>query len=185
VVVMVIFNYLRVSTVEQNIERQLLNVECDETFIDKVSGKNTKDRPQLLILLSKIRKDDVVNVHDLSRLARSTMDLLSLVEQILDVGATIHFRKENLIFNGDKSPFQNLQLSMLASISQFEREIMLSRQKEGIAIAKDKGVYTGRKSKFSGDEVASIKAEFKTTTNKSELARKYDITRQYLYKLCA
>jgi len=183
---MMIFNYLRVSTQEQNTDRQLLNIKSDEVFIDKVSGKNTKDRPQLLVMLSKLRSGDVVNVHDLSRLARSTKDLLSLVEQILDVGASIHFHKENLIFNGDRSdPFQNLQLSMLGAISQFEREIMLSRQKEGIAIAKDKGVYTGRKSKFSDSEIASIKAEFGTTSNKSELARKHDITRQYLYKLCS
>jgi len=180
-----IFNYLRVSTTEQNTERQLMDVECDGVFIDKVSGKNTKDRPQLLVMLSKLRKDDVVNVHDLSRLARSTKDLLALVEQMLDVGASIHFKKEGLIFNGDKSdPFQTLQLSMLGAISQFEREIMLSRQSEGIAIAKANGVYTGRKSRFSDDDITKIKAEFGTTSNKSELARNYGITRQYLYKLC-
>jgi len=181
-----IFNYLRVSTTEQNTTRQLLDVACDESFIDKVSGKNTKDRPQLLLLLAKLRSGDTVNVHDLSRLARSTKDLLALVEHILSVGASIHFRKENLIFNGDKSdPFQTLQLSMLGAISQFEREIMLSRQKEGIAIAKLNGVYEGRKSRFSDSDIANIKAEFGTTSNKSELARKYDITRQYLYKLCS
>lgn len=181
-----IFNYLRVSTVEQNTDRQLSTVTSDETFIDKVSGKNTKDRPQLLLMLSKLRAGDVVNVHDLSRLARSTRDLLSLVEQIIEVGASIHFHKENLKFNGDKSDaFQNLQLSMLGAISQFEREIMLSRQAEGIAIAKTKGVYRGRQSKFTSADIANIKEEFVTTSNKSELARKWCITRQYLYKICA
>jgi len=181
-----IFNYLRVSTTEQNTDRQLATVPSDETFIDKVSGKNTKDRPELLKMLSKLRHGDVVNVHDLSRLARSTRDLLSLVEQILNVGASIHFHKENLIFNGDKSdPFQNLQLSMLGAISQFEREIMLSRQKEGIAIAKSKGVYRGRQSKFSDDDIAKIQQQFQTVENKSQLAREWNITRQYLYKLCS
>ena len=182
-----IFNYIRVSTIEQNTERQLKDVKCDEQFIEKVSAKDTKNRPELLRLLGKLRTEDIVNVHDLSRLARSTKDLLTLVEQILSTGASIHFHKENLRFTSgnDADPFQQLQLTMLAAIAQFERQIMLSRQAEGIAIAKNKGKYRGRQSKFSESEINDIKEQFKVADNKAQLARDWGITRQYLYKIAA
>lgn len=181
-----IFNYIRVSTVEQNTGRQLIGVSCDREYTEKVSGKDT-NRPQLQTLLSNLRNGDIVNVHELSRLARNTQDLLSIVDQIIDAGASIHFIKENLKFDGARKndAFQKLMLTMLAAISTFERDLLLERQREGIAIAKVKGKYKGRKSKFSEADIQKITSEFAISNNKSQLAKKYGITRSYLYQLAS
>ena len=103
-----IFNYIRVSTVEQNTERQLRDVVCDRVYEEKVSGKDT-NRPQLQTMLSNIRSGDIINIHEMSRLARNTRDLLNLVEDITSKGATIIFHKENMTFKGDgkQDPYQN------------------------------------------------------------------------------
>ena len=97
-----IFNYIRVSTIEQNTERQLRDVACDRVYEEKVSGKDT-NRPQLQAMLSNIRSGDIINIHEMSRLARNTRDLLNLVEEITSKGATIIFHKENLTFKGMES----------------------------------------------------------------------------------
>ena len=181
-----VFNYIRVSTVHQNTDRQLLGIECDRIYEEKASAK-TADRPQLQALLSNLRAGDHVNVHELSRLARNTKDLLLIVEQILDAVASIQFHKENLRFDSGKTadPFQKLMLSMLASISTFERDLMLERQREGIAIAKINGKYKGRKSRFNVDQLEDIKTKFMMPAiNKSALAREYRISRQHLYEIC-
>jgi len=181
-----IFNYLRISTASQNTERQLINIDCDRTFKDVASGKN-RSRPQLELMMLSLRAGDVINVHELSRLARNTKDLLELVEQVLTAGASINFRKENLFFSGERidDAFQKLMLTMLGAISTFERDLLLERQAEGIAIAKSKGVYKGRKSKFSNMQVADIRLRFNESDNKTKLAKEIGITRAYLYRLVA
>ena len=177
------FCYKRVSTIDQNLDRQLPDLKCDREYVEKVSGKDL-NRPQLQALLQNIREGDIVHVHEMSRLARNTKDLLEIVEQIVSDGGTIKFHKENLEFkSGKKNPFQSLMLNLLSSIAQFERDLLLERQREGIAIAKAKGKYKGRKSKFSQDDFVKIKKEFLVAKNKAELARKWGISRQYLYKL--
>jgi len=179
-----IFNYVRVSTVGQNSERQLLDVACDRQYADTCSGKN-KERPQLQAMLLNLRAGDHVNVHELSRLARNTKDLLSIVEEILYAGASIQFHKENLRFTPciEADPFQKLMLTMLGAISTFERDLMLERQREGIAIAKAKGKYKGKQCRFSPAELAEIKERFAKATNKSALARELGVSRPHLYKL--
>ena len=179
-----IFNYVRVSTEIQNTDRQLNNVKCDRIYEEKVSGKDL-NRPVLQTLLGNLRKQDLVNVHELSRLARNTKDLLEIVQKILDAGASIKFHKENLFFEATKKadPFQNLMLSMLGAISQFERDLMLERQREGIALAKAKGKYKGRKTKFSDEDIDNIKKQFIDSKNKAQLARDWGISRQYLYRI--
>lgn len=181
-----IFNYIRVSTAGQNNERQLAGVECDETIKDVCSG-STKDRAGLEQLLGKLRKGDVVNVHELSRMARNTKDLLDIVEQVLSKGTTIKFHKENLTFSGERvdDAFQKLMLTMLGAISTFERDLLLERQAEGIAIAKAKGKYKGRKSRFSKKQVEFIRQQFGEADNKTKLAEELGITRAYLYRLVA
>lgn len=181
-----IFNYIRVSTVAQNTDRQLTNVECDREYVEKVSAKDTK-RKELQAMLANLRKGDLVNVHELSRLARNTQDLLNIVDEIISKGASIKFHKENLVFDGTKKDdaFQTLMLTMLGAISTFERDLMLDRQREGIAIAKAKGKYKGRKSAFSDDDIEQMKTEFRHARNKAELARKYGISRAYLYRLAS
>ena len=116
-----IFNYKRVSTIVQSTERQLIDVPCDREYEDKLSGKD-RNRPQLQAMLSNIRSGDIVNIHEMSRLARNTRDLLNLVEEITSKGATIKFYKENLIFSPDKKdPYQQLMMTMLAAVSSLER----------------------------------------------------------------
>ena len=141
-----IFNYIRVSTVEQNTERQLRDVVCDRVYEEKISGKDT-NRPQLQAMLSNIRSGDIINIHEMSRLARNTRDLLNLVEDITSKGATIVFHKENLTFKGDgkQDPYQKMMMTMLGAVAELERAILLERQREGIAVAKMNGKYKGGK----------------------------------------
>lgn len=136
--------YVRVSTVEQNEARQreaLQSYGIDKWFIEKVSGKDTK-RPELQALLDYIREDDTVYVEEFSRLGRSTADLLSIVQRIEDLGAKFISIKENF---DTKTPAGRLQMTMMAAIAEFERSMILERQREGIAIAKREGKYKGRK----------------------------------------
>ena len=178
-----IFNYIRVSTILQNTERQLLDVPCDRTYEDKLSGKDT-NRPQFQLMMSNLRSGDVVNVHSLDRVGRNTKDILEIVETIKSIGATIHFHKENLKFDGSKSDlYSDLMLTILSGFATFERNIILERQREGIEIAKQKGKYKGRKSKLSVVEQNELKLEFDGGVPKTELAKKYDLSRSYVYRL--
>ena len=136
--------YVRVSIVEQNEARQreaLKEYDIDRWFIEKASGKDTK-RPELQAMLDYIREDDTVYVEEFSRLGRSTADLLSIVQRIEDTGAKFISIKENFDM---KTPAGKLQMTMMAAIAEFERAMILERQREGIAIAKREGKYKGRK----------------------------------------
>lgn len=135
--------YIRVSSADQNTDRQLDGIPLDEVFTDKVSGAST-DRPALQEMLRFVRKGDVVHVHSIDRLARSLEDLLSLVKGLNAKGVAVHFHKEQLQFTGAGNPMQELMLSLLGSVAQFERSMIKERQAEGIAKAKAKGVYKGR-----------------------------------------
>jgi len=179
-----IFNYKRVSTAEQNTERQLLEIECDREFVETASGKDTQ-RPELQALLGVIRKDDVINIHELSRLGRNTQDLLNIVKEIVDKGACVKFHKENLVFDGTKKDdvFQKLMLTIFSAISTFERDLLLERQREGIALAKKRGKYKGRPSRFNIEKINEIKKLFKERNNKAELAKELGVSRGYLYQL--
>lgn len=176
-----IFNYKRVSTIDQSTERQLLNIKYDREFEDKLSGKD-RNRPQLELLLSIIRKGDLINVHSMDRLARNTRDLLNLVEEITSKGVTIKFHKENLTFeSGKNDPYQKLMMTMLGAVAELERSLILERQKEGIALAKMKGKYKGGKHKLSAEKVSELKELAQTEKiSLSELARKYHISRPIL-----
>ena len=136
--------YVRVSIVEQNEARQreaLKEYDIDRWFIEKASGKDTK-RPELQAMLDYIREDDTVYVEEFSRLGRSTADLLSIVQRIEDTGSKFISIKENF---DTKTPAGKLQMTMMAAIAEFERAMILERQREGIAIAKREGKYKGRK----------------------------------------
>jgi len=135
--------YVRVSTVDQNTDRQLDGLSFDKVFTDKASGKDV-DRPQLQALIEYVREGDCIVVHSIDRLARSLADLLALVQDFNAKGVHVQFMKENLLFTGDDNPTQHLMLSMMGAVAQFERSMIRERQREGIAQAKAKGVYTGR-----------------------------------------
>ena len=136
--------YARVSTEEQNLDRQIdaLNTEgCNKIFQEKISGKDAESRIELQKLLEYIREDDTVIVLSMSRLARSTRDLYNLVHDIEEKGANIQFLKEKI---DTTTPQGRLIFGIFSSIAQFEREIIKERQKDGISIAKAKGKHLGR-----------------------------------------
>lgn len=143
VCVMKRIGYKRVSSVDQNTERQLDGVELDKIFEDRCSGSNTK-RPQLTAMLDYVREGDEVIVHDISRMARNLEDLISLIKSMNGDGVTVRFLKENLTFTGDSNPMQELMLNLLGAVYQFERSMLLERQREGIQKAKERGKYKGR-----------------------------------------
>ena len=178
------FGYCRVSTEEQNLDRQQVELESkvDRMYCDKKSGKNT-DRPELQSMLMNIRKDDIVLCCSMDRLSRDLKDLISLVEQINSKGGTIQFLKENLTFTPDKDdPFQKLMLSMLGSINEFYRTNQLRIQREGIRIGKLKGHYSKpRKKKLSKEQVEEIKVKLNNGSNISQLSREYGVSRVSLY----
>jgi DNA invertase Pin-like site-specific DNA recombinase len=145
--------YIRVSSVQQNTNRQLVDVEYDKAFTETVSAKNT-ERPQLKAMIEHVREGDVVVVHSMDRLARNTKDLLEIVEVLKGKGVSIKFIKENLEFTAGKdNSMSNLMLTLLGAVAQFERELMLERQREGIEIAKQKGLYKGRSSSINREAV--------------------------------
>jgi DNA invertase Pin-like site-specific DNA recombinase len=138
--------YVRVSTMEQNGERQEVALQkhnIDKWFMEKVSAKDT-NRPELQAMLEFCREGDTIYIHDFSRLARSTKDLLNIVEQLKNKKVTLISNKENL---DSSTPTGKLMLTMIGAINEFERENLLERQREGVAIAKEKGKYknSGRK----------------------------------------
>ena len=141
-----IIGYKRVSTLDQNTSRQLVDVTLEKVFEDKVSGKNL-DRPELQNLLDFVREGDSVHIHSMDRLARNLEDLLSLVNRLTSKGVSVHFHKENLLFDNTSSTkaMTKLILSIMGAVAEFERMLILERQREGIALAKKRGVYTGRK----------------------------------------
>lgn len=177
-----IFNYIRVSTVEQNTERQLKDIPCDRVYEEKISGKDT-NRPQLQAMLSNIRAGDIIHIHEMSRLARNCRDLLNLVEEITSKGATIIFHKENLTFKGDgkQDPYQKMMMTMLGAVAELERSILLERQREGIAIAKSKGKYKGGQNKLTDEQVAELNALHKQGMPISRIAKQFKITRPTVY----
>lgn len=137
--------YVRVSTVEQNEGRQvegLKKYNIDKWFIEKVSGKDTK-RTQLKAMIDFARDGDLIYVHSLDRLARSTKDLLNIVEELQAKGIHLVSSKESI---DTSTATGKLMLTMIGAIAEFERANLLERQKEGIAIAKKEGKYMGRKS---------------------------------------
>lgn len=163
--------YIRVSSVGQNTDRQLDNIgiELDRVFVDKCSGSNT-DRPQLQALRVHVREGDTVHVHSIDRLARSLKDLGQIIDEFQREGVSIHFHKNNLKFSGKPSPSEKLMLNMLGAFAEFEREIIRERQAEGIAKAKAKGKYQGRKPDTDRQErIRELKAEGKSFRKIAEI----------------
>lgn len=172
--------YIRVSTLDQNTERQLDGVQLDKTFTDKASGKDTK-RPQLQAAIEYLRDGDVLVVHSMDRLARSLPDLRGMVTQLTGRGVVVEFQKEKLTFTGEDSAMATLLLSVMGAFAEFERALILERQREGIAIAKKAGIYKGRKPSLTRERVAELNARVKAGEKKAGLAREFGISRETLY----
>lgn len=174
--------YIRVSTIEQNEQRQIeamKRYDIEKWFIEKVSGKDT-NRPKLKEMLNFAREGDTIHIHDFSRLARSTKDLLNIVELLNEKGITLISNKENI---DTSTPTGKLMLTMIGAINEFERTNLLERQREGIAIAKREGKYKGRKAVSIPDFENYYEKYKKREINKSELAKGLNISRPTLDKL--
>ena len=179
--------YVRVSSVDQNDARQLDGVELHKIFTDKASGKNT-DRPQLQAMLEFLREGDHLYVHSMDRLSRSLRDLQSVVEQLNARGICVTFVKEGLRFetpttgtDAHQTAYSKLMLQLLGAVSEFERALILERQREGIAIAKAKNVYKGRKNALDKAEIARLKKMAEEGLSKVEIAETLGISRASVY----
>lgn len=174
--------YVRVSTVEQNEQRQIEAIEkynIEKWFVEKVSAKDT-NRPKLQEMLEFIREGDTLHIHDFSRLARSTKDLLEIVETPNRKGVTLVSNKESI---DTSTPTGKLMLTMIAAINEFERTNLLERQREGIAIAKRNGVYQGRKPISIPDFEFHYSRYQSREITKVQLAKELGISRPTLDKL--
>jgi DNA invertase Pin-like site-specific DNA recombinase len=173
--------YIRVSSFEQNPERQLEGLILDKTFTDKASGKDTH-RPQLEALLEYAREGDTITVHSMDRLARNLDDLRRLVSGLTAQNIAVHFIKEHLEFTGEDSPMANLLLSVMGAFAEFERALIHERQLEGIVLAKKRGVYKGRKKSLTPAQAQLIKQRIINGEKKSVVARDFSISRETLYQ---
>lgn len=175
--------YVRVSTLDQNTERQLEGVALDKVFTDKASAKDT-NRPQLQAALHHIRAGDKLVVHSMDRLARNVEDMLRVVREMNDRGVSVDFIKENMSFTaGSEDPRSTLMFTMLSAFAQFERSLIRERQREGIALAKAKGtVYKGRKPALNAERIAQLREQAAAGANRTKLAKEFGISRETLYQ---
>ena len=173
--------YVRVSSFDQNPERQLEGVSLHRVFTDKASGGDV-ERPQLKALLEFIREGDTLVVHSMDRLARNLDDLRRLVQSLTKRGVCIEFVKERLSFTGEDSPMANLLLSVMGAFAEFERSLIRERQKEGIALAKQRGAYRGRKKALSKEQVEQLRMRLLAGEKKTAIARDFGIRRETIYR---
>jgi DNA invertase Pin-like site-specific DNA recombinase len=173
--------YIRVSTLDQHTDRQLVGQELDKLFTDKASGKDTK-RPQLQAALDYLREGDTLLVHSIDRLARNLDDLRKIVLDLTHKGVLVEFIKEHLTFTGEDSAMSQLLLSVMGAFAEFERSLIRERQREGIALAKKAGVYKGRKPSLSIERAKELRRRIKAGEQKTSLAREFGISRETLYQ---
>lgn len=182
-----IIGYARVSSVDQDTARQLAALNefgFDRLFEEKASGKDTK-RPVLKEAMGYAREGDTLVVHSLDRLARNLINLLSVVEELTARGVSVKFLKENLLFTGSgDDPFAKLMFQMLGSFAEFERSLIRERQREGIALAKERGAYAGRKQSLNEEQVKELLECDRANHGKGRtaLAEKFGISRKTLYR---
>jgi DNA invertase Pin-like site-specific DNA recombinase len=172
--------YVRVSSVDQNTARQLTGIAVERTFTDKASGKDI-GRPKLDEMLAFVREGDTVIVHSMDRLARNLDDLRRIVRMLTGKGIRVEFLKENLTFTGEDSPMANLLLSVMGAFAEFERALTLERQREGIAAAKARGAYTGRRAALTDAQAHQLRDRAAAGEPKTVLARDFGISRETVY----
>ena len=178
--------YIRVSTLDQNAERQRVELEkipVEKIYEDHISGANT-DRPQFQALMEFLREGDELVVLSLDRLARNLRDLLNIVETLGKRGVSVRFLKENLCFDArkDASPASKLMLSMVGAFAEFERSMIRARQAEGIALAKARGAYMGRPRSVTDEQVATLKSAVEQGVPLAKAARKVGVSRTTAYR---
>lgn len=172
--------YLRVSALDQKEVRQLDGLDLDKRFTDKVSGRD-RNRPGLERMIEFVREGDTVLCHSMDRLARNLDDLRLLVKKLTGKGVKVCFVKESLTFTGEDSPMANLLLSVMGAIAEFERELIKERQREGIALAKKRGAYRGRKRSLTAAQAAALLQRISAGESKTKLANELGVSRNTVY----
>ena len=171
--------YRRVSSLDQNLDRQDLG-PLDKTFEEKLSGVNAKDRPELQNMMEFAREGDEVICWSIDRMARDLRDLQTIIQTLLDKNVSITFISENLTFSASSNdPFAKLQLHLMGAFAEFERSIIRKRQAEGIAKAKARGVYRGRKATIDPDKIIELKQQGMGPT---KIATEMGISRISVYR---
>ena len=176
--------YARVSSKDQNLDRQTAALKKEKVFrvfTDTVSGSSTQ-RPGLDGALNYVRAGDQLIVVSMDRLARSLIDLHRLVDELAERGVSVKFLKEGQTYSLDSSPVAKLMLGLLGSVAEFERSIIRERQAEGIAKAKARGVYKGRAKVLNEEQVVQAREWVSEGVPKAEVARRFGIGRTTLYK---
>ncbi|GEP28254.1 recombinase family protein [Cryobacterium levicorallinum] len=173
-------SYVRVSSQDQSTVRQLAGVEVDRTFEDKASGKD-QNRPQLEELIKFVRDGDTVLVHSMDRLARNLDDLRSIVRRLTEKKVQVQFVKEQLTFTGEDNAMSQLLLSVMGAFAEFERSLIRERQREGIALAKKRGIYRGRAPSLDAPRAVELREKAAAGVSKAELARQFGVSRETVY----
>ena len=174
--------YIRVSTAEQSTGRQLNGETLDRTFIDKASGKD-RQRPALSQAIIYVRDGDTLVVHSIDRLARNLLDLRRIVEEVVAKGARVQFIKEAQVFSGEGTASATFLLNIMGAFAEFERALIRERQREGIVLAKARGVYKGRKRAMTPEQMAEICAKAAGGSKKTALAREYKVSSETVHRV--
>lgn len=179
--------YVRVSTVDQNPQRQLEAIGAvDRLFTEKVSGGSRRDRSVLAECVAYVREGDTVRIASMDRLARSLRDLRSTIDELLAKGASVEFVKEGQTYApGASNPVASLMLNMLGAFAEFERELIRERQAEGIRVARAAGKYSGRAPKLTAAQVDEVKQLVSAGVPKAEVARRFHVDRSTIHRLLA
>ena len=171
--------YRRVSSLDQNLDRQDLG-PLDKIFEEKLSGATAKERPELQNMMEFAREDDEVIVWSIDRMARDLRDLQTIIQTLLDKNVSITFLSENLTFSASSNdPFAKLQLHLMGAFAEFERSIIRKRQAEGIAKAKARGAYKGRKATIDANKIMELKQQGLGAT---KIANEMGISRISVYR---
>lgn len=169
--------YIRVSSVDQNLGRQLDGVHLDKVFEDKVSGGG-RNRPGLKLCMDYLREGDTLHVHSIDRLARNLIDLQQIVDVLVGQGVRVEFHKEGMVFDGSSAdPLKKLLFQMLGSFAEFERALIRERQREGLEQAKAAGKKLGRPRRADDATIAKIRDEYADGVPAAKLAKRYDVPR--------
>lgn len=173
--------YKRVSSEDQNPDRQLENIKLDKVFLDKYTG-TLRSRPQFDELMNYLREGDRLIVHSIDRMARNLDHLREIVKTLTEKGVIVEFVKEGLVFSkDDQSPMSRLILSIIGAISEFEHALIKERQREGVALARARGVYGGRPKVLSKVEIDHLKEMVSSGIPKTQAAKKLGIARESVY----
>ena len=180
--------YVRVSSVGQNLDRQLEAVGAvDKTYREYQSAATASERPQLREALDYVREGDTLVVSSIDRLARSLRDMLEIMEELEQKGVTVEFISQGLTIRPDGGDLTTrLILHIITAVAQSEREMLRERQAEGIALAKQiPGKYRGRARKLSSQQIEELRARALDGVPKAQLARDYGVSRTTLYEYLA